>query len=280
MREIHYDEIVEKVADMCREANFDLGKDVMDAFRQSLKEEVSEIGRDVLRQLVENAEIAAAERVPMCQDTGYAVFIVEVGQDCRIVGGRLDDAINEGVRKGYREGYLRSSIVGHPLKRVNTGDNTPAVIHVELVPGDRLTIHMTAKGGGSENMSALKMLKPSDGLQGVKNFILDTVRQAGPNACPPLIVGVGIGGTFEKAAYLAKKSLFRPIGERSPLPDIAALEEELLEECNKLGIGPQGMGGRTTALDVKIEIYPCHIASLPVAVNLNCHASRHKHAVL
>lgn len=280
MREIHYDEIVEKVADMCREANFDLGKDVMDAFRQSLKEEVSEIGRDVLRQLVENAEIAAAERVPMCQDTGYAVFIVEVGQDCRIVGGRLDDAINEGVRKGYREGYLRSSIVGHPLKRVNTGGNTPAVIHVELVPGDRLTIHMTAKGGGSENMSALKMLKPSDGLQGVKNFILDTVRQAGPNACPPLIVGVGIGGTFEKAAYLAKKSLFRPIGERSPLPDIAALEEALLEECNKLGIGPQGMGGRTTALDVKIEIYPCHIASLPVAVNLNCHASRHKHAVL
>jgi fumarate hydratase subunit alpha len=216
----------------------------------------------------------------MCQDTGYAVFLVELGQDCHIVGGSLYDAINDGVRKGYGEGYLRNSIVGHPLERVNTGDNAPAVVHVELVPGDKLTIHMTAKGGGSENMSALKMLKPSDGLPGVKDFILDTVKKAGPNACPPIIVGVGIGGTFEKAAYLAKKSLFRPIGVRSPRPEIAALEEELAELSNKLGIGPQGMGGRTTALDVKIEIYPCHIASLPVAVNINCHASRHKEAVL
>jgi fumarate hydratase subunit alpha len=280
VREVHYDEIMEKVAEMCQAANYDLGEDVVGAFRRALRTEVSETGRDVLRQLLENAEIAAQERVPMCQDTGFAVFLVELGQDCRIVGGSLYDAINDGVRKGYREGYLRQSIVAHPLERVNTGDNAPAVIHVELVPGDRLTIHFSAKGGGSENMSALKMLKPSDGLQGVKEFILDTVRKAGPNACPPVIVGVGIGGTFEKAAYLAKKSLFRPIGERSPRPEIAALETELLEACNKLGIGPQGMGGRTTALDVKIEIYPCHIASLPVAVNINCHASRHKEAVL
>lgn len=280
MREIQYSEIVEKVADMCQRANYDLGEDVMVAFKNALETEVSETGKDVLLQLIENAEIAAAERVPMCQDTGYAVFIVELGQDCHVVGGSLYDAINDGVRKGYGEGYLRNSIVGHPLERKNTGDNAPAVVHVELVPGDQMKIHMTAKGGGSENMSALKMLKPSDGVQGVKDFILDTVKQAGPNACPPIIVGVGIGGTFEKAAYLAKKSLFRPIGVRSQRPEIAALEEELMEMSNKLGIGPQGMGGRTTALDVKIEIYPSHIASLPVAVNINCHASRHKEAVL
>ncbi|MFY0543572.1 fumarate hydratase [Brevibacillus sp. H7] len=280
MREVLYDEIVEKVADMCQRANYDLGEDVVQAFKNALKTEVSETGKDVLQQLIDNAEIASTERVPMCQDTGYAVFLVELGQDCRIVGGSLYDAINDGVRKGYGEGYLRNSVVGHPLERVNTGDNAPAVVHVELVPGDRITIHFSAKGGGSENMSALKMLKPSDGLQGVKDFILDTVRKAGPNACPPVIVGVGIGGTFEKSAYLAKKSLFRPIGERSPRPEIAALEEELTELCNKLGIGPQGMGGRTTALDVKIEIHPCHIASLPVAVNINCHASRHKEVLL
>lgn len=280
MREIHYNEIVEKIADICMQANYDLGRDVVQAFKHALKTEVSETGKDVLQQLIENAQIASTERVPMCQDTGYAVFLVELGQDCHIAGGSLYDAINDGVRKGYGDGYLRNSIIGHPLERVNTGDNAPAVVHVELVPGDRVTIHFSAKGGGSENMSALKMLKPSDGLQGVKEFILDTVRKAGPNACPPIIVGVGIGGTFEKSAYLAKKSLFRPIGERSPRPEIAALEEELKESCNKLGIGPQGMGGRTTALDVKIEIYPCHIASLPVAVNINCHASRHKEVVL
>ena len=280
MREIPYDRIVETVAAMCQRANYELGADVMKSFRQALKKEESETGREVLSQLIENAEIASAERVPMCQDTGYAVFLVELGQDARIVGGSLYDAIHEGVRKGYAEGYLRNSVVGHPLERKNTGDNTPAVIHLELVSGDRLTLHFSAKGGGSENMSALKMLKPSDGLEGVKAFILDTVRQAGPNACPPVIVGVGIGGTFEKAAYLAKKSLFRPVGERSPRPEIAALESELLDACNELGIGPQGMGGRTTALDVKIEIHPCHIASLPVAVNLNCHASRHQEAVI
>jgi fumarate hydratase subunit alpha len=279
MKEVHINDIIEKVTEMCMLANYDLGDDMIRAFEKALKEEVSETGKDVLNQLIENANIATTERVPMCQDTGVVVFIVELGQDCHITGGNLYDAINEGVRRGYKDGYLRSSIVGHPLERKNTGDNTPAIIHLELVPGEELEIHMTAKGGGSENMSTLKMLKPSDGLEGVKNFILETVHIAGPNACPPLVVGVGIGGSFEKCAYLAKKSLFRPVGHRNERPEIAALEEELIQEINKLGIGPQGMGGRITALDVKIEIFACHIAALPVAVNLNCHASRHKEAI-
>lgn len=281
MKTIHYDEIVKKVAVICQEANYDLGEDVVNAFKFALKSETSETGKDVLNQLILNADIATSERVPMCQDTGVSVFIVEVGQDCHIIGGSIYDAINEGVKKGYEEGYLRHSIVDHPITRQKSGGyNTPSVIHVELVSGDKLTIHMSAKGGGSENMSTLKMLKPSDGLQGIKDYILETVRIAGPNACPPLVVGVGIGGNFEKCAYLAKKSLFRPIGERSSQPDIAKLEEELMEGINKLGIGPQGMGGNTTALDVKIEIAPCHIAALPVAINLNCHASRHKEVIL
>lgn len=280
MKKITYEEIVEKVAQMCQAANYDLGEDVVQAFKKALDNEVSETGKDVLNQLILNADIAAKERVPMCQDTGMAVFIVELGQDCHIVGGSLYEAINDGVRQGYGEGYLRNSIVNDPLKRKNTGDNAPAVVHIELVPGEQLKMHMTAKGGGSENMSTLKMLKPSDGLEGIKQFILDTVRIAGPNACPPLVVGVGIGGSFEKCAYLAKKSLFRPLEVRSNLPEIAKLEEELMEEINRLGIGPQGMGGKTTALDVKIEVAPCHIAALPVAVNLNCHASRHKETVL
>eukprot|EP00130_Batrachochytrium_dendrobatidis_P008662 XP_006683537.1 hypothetical protein BATDEDRAFT_93294 [Batrachochytrium dendrobatidis JAM81] len=212
----------------------------------------------------------------MCQDTGTAVFIVELGQDCHITGGTLTDAINEGVRKGYGEGYLRSSIVHDPLNRKNTSDNTPAIIHLHLVEGDELTIRMTAKGGGAENMSDLRMLKPSDGIEGIKKYILDVVRVAGPNACPPLVVGIGIGGNFERCAYLAKKSLFRPIGIHHSDPEIAALEKELISEINRLGIGPQGMGGTTTALDVKIEVEACHIAALPVAVNLNCHASRHQ----
>lgn len=280
MKEIRYAEIVKKVAGMCQEANVDLGEDVVNAFKSALKNEISETGRDVLSQLIENANIATSERVPMCQDTGVSVFIVKLGQDCHIIGGSLYDAINQGVREGYEEGYLRYSIVDHPLERKNSGDNTPAVIHIELVEGEDLEIFMTAKGGGAENMSSLKMLKPADGLEGVKDFVLETIRVAGPNACPPLVVGVGIGGNFELCAYLAKKSLFRPIGERNEKPDIARLEEELIEEVNRLGIGPQGLGGSTTALDVKIEIAPCHIAALPVAVNLNCHASRHKHVVL
>lgn len=280
MKEVQYNEIVGKVAELCKQANTDLGEDVLDAFRSALRKEESETGKDVLNDLILNAEIAKNEQVPMCQDTGMAVFIIELGQDCRIVGGSLNDAINEGVRIGYGEGYLRNSIVGHPLTRKNTGDNTPAVVHIELVAGDELKIHMTAKGAGSENMSRLKMLKPSDGLEGVKRFILETVKEAGPNACPPMVVGVGIGGSFERCAYLAKKSLFRPLGERHPQPEVAKLEEEMIEQINRLGIGPQGMGGRTTALDIKIETAACHIASLPVAVNINCHASRHKEAVL
>ncbi|MEB3103618.1 fumarate hydratase [Ferviditalea candida] len=280
MKEVQYGDIVLKVAELCKEANTNLGEDVLEAFRLALRKEESDTGRDVLNDLILNAEIARNEQVPMCQDTGMAVFIIELGQDCRIVGGSLNDAVNEGVRRGYGEGYLRNSIVGHPLTRKNTGDNTPAVIHLELVAGDGLKIHMTAKGAGSENMSRLQMLKPSDGLDGVKRFILETVKAAGPNACPPMVVGVGIGGSFERCAYLAKKSLFRPLGERHPQPEIAKLEEEMIEEINRLGIGPQGMGGRTTALDIKVETAACHIASLPVAVNINCHASRHKEAVL
>ncbi|MFB4164661.1 fumarate hydratase [Alteribacillus sp. JSM 102045] len=280
MRDIHYNDIVRKVKEMCIEANYNLGEDVVNAFNNALREEKSETGKDVLNQLIENADIATKERVPMCQDTGTAVFIVELGQDCHITGGSLYDAINEGVRQGYGKGYLRNSIVHDPLNRTNTGDNTPGIVHMEVVEGDQIKVHMTAKGGGAENMSDLKMLKPSDGIQGVKEYILTIVKTAGPNACPPLVVGVGIGGNFERCAYLAKKSLFRPIGERHSDPAVAELEEELMAEINRLGIGPQGMGGSTTALDVKIEAEACHIAALPVAVNLNCHASRHQEAIL
>lgn len=280
MREIHVDKIIDAVTWMVQTANFDLGEDVENAFKAALLTEGSNTGKDVLNQLLENVDIARTERVPICQDTGFAVFIVELGQDVHIVGGSLYEAIDEGVRRGYKHGYLRNSIVGHPLKRVNTGDNTPAVVHIELVEGDQLTLHMTAKGGGAENMSFTRMLKPSDGVEGVKDFVVECVKIAGPNPCPPIVVGVGIGGTFEKAAYLAKKSLFREIGKRSELSDIAELEEELLDMINKLGIGPQGLGGRTTALDVHIEIFAAHIASLPVAVNINCHAGRHKEITL
>lgn len=280
MRMIDYQTVVDAVAELCKQANFFLGDDVLSAIRKALKKEKSEIGKEILTQLIHNAEVARTEFLPMCQDTGTAVFIVEVGADCHVSGGTLTNAINEGVRKGYKDHYLRHSMVRDPLGRKNTWDNTPAIIHYEFVAGDRLRIQLSAKGGGAENMSALKMLRPSDGIDGIKNFILDVVKVAGPNACPPLVVGVGIGGNFEKCAYLAKKSLFRPIGERHPDKDIRQLEEELIEEINELGIGPQGLGGSTTALDVKIEVEACHIASLPVAVNLNCHASRHKEIVL
>ncbi len=256
-----------------------MGNDVMESFKQSYEKEVSLTGKEILQQLVENAEIACEEKVPMCQDTGYAVIFVELGQDVRIEGGDFYEAINEGVRRGYTEGYLRKSIVSHPLERKNTGDNTPAVIHTKIVPGDNLRIIVAPKGGGSENMSAFKMLRPADGIEGVKDFVIDTVRKAGPNPCPPVVVGVGVGGTFEKSAQLAKEALLRELGEKSKHPDIAKLEEELFEEINKLGIGPQGLGGRTTALAVHVEIYAAHIASLPVAVNLNCHAARHKEVV-
>ncbi|TWT06748.1 fumarate hydratase [Planococcus sp. CPCC 101016] len=280
MKEITYEKIVEEVKAMCMESNYNLGEDVYSAFKQALQTERSETGKEVLTQLIDNADIAKAERVPMCQDTGTAVFMVDVGQDCHIVGGRLVDAINEGVEKGYGEGYLRNSMVYNPMNRKNTGNNTPAIVHIDLVEGEELTLHMTAKGGGAENMSALKMLKPSDGMEGVKAYILSIVREAGPNACPPLVVGIGIGGNFERCAFLAKKSLFRPLGVRHEDPAVAELELELMEQINRLGIGPQGMGGSTTALDVKVELESCHIAALPVAVNLNCHASRHQTIVL
>lgn len=268
------------MARLCIEANYLLGSDVLKCFEDKLDKEISQTGKDVLKQLILNAEIARENNVPMCQDTGFAVVFAEMGQDVRIAGGSLYEAINDGVRKGYTEGYLRKSIVDHPIRRKNTGDNTPAVIHTKIVDGDSLKITVAPKGGGSENMSALKMLKPAEGVEGVKKFIIETVKSAGPNPCPPIVVGVGIGGTFEKCAMLAKEALLRGLGKPSHLPDIALLEQELLDEVNALGIGPQGLGGKTTALGVHIEVYPCHIASLPVAVNINCHAARHKEAIL
>lgn len=280
MREISCEQIVNAVKHLCMNANYDLGSDVIDALKNAKAEEESEIGASVLEQIIENAHIASTERVPMCQDTGVATFFVELGQDCRIVNGNLYDAINEGVRKGYKEGYLRASVVHDPLRNTNTGDNTPSIIHVEIVQGDTCVIRMTAKGFGSENMSRLQMMKPADGIEGVRRFIIETVRLAGPNACPPLVVGVGLGGNFELSAYLAKKSLLRQVGERNPRSDIAELELEFIEEINKIGLGPQGMGGRTTAIDVHIEVFATHIGGLPVAVNLNCHAVRHKHITL
>lgn len=275
MREIEAKRITEEVARICMDANYYLNEDVENAFKYYLEREESETGRDVLNQLIENAKIAREEKLAICQDTGFAVFFVEMGEDVKITGGSLKDAIFEGVRKGYKEGYLRKSICD-PLTRKNTGDNTPAIIHLELVPGDKLKITMAAKGGGSENMSRVTMLKPSDGIEGIKKYVIQRVDEAGPNPCPPIVVGVGIGGTFETAALIAKKALLRPFGQRNPDPRLAKLEVELLEEINKLGIGPAGLGGRTTALEVFVEMHPCHIASLPLAVNINCHAHRHK----
>lgn len=257
-----------------------MGQDMLDGLSRACGKETSLIGRDIIQQVIMNADIARAEQVPICQDTGFAVVFVELGQDVHIAGGDFYEAINEGVRRGYAEGYLRSSIVSHPFFRKNTGDNTPAVIHTKIVSGDNLRLIVAPKGGGSENMSAIKMFKPSDGIEGVKQFVVEVVRAAGPNPCPPVVVGVGIGGTFEKAAQLSKEALLRNLGESSKYQDIAQLEQELFEEINKLGIGPQGLGGRTTALAVHVEIYATHIASLPVAVNINCHAARHQETVL
>jgi len=280
MREIHVDKIVATVKKLCMEANYYLGDDVVQALQQALKTEESPLGRSILAQLIENQQIARSEQIPICQDTGFAVLFVNLGQEVRITGGNLIDAINEGVRQGYIEGYLRKSIVRDPLNRVNTGDNTPAVVHLEMSPGDRLSITIAPKGGGSENMSEVRVLKPADGVEGVKQFVIDLVRRSGGNPCPPIIVGVGIGGTFEKCAELAKRALLRELGSQHSDPFYANLEKELLSEINKLGIGPQGLGGSTTALAVFIEPYPCHIASLPVAVNIQCHAARHKSAVI
>jgi len=280
MRNIQASEISHKVAELCQEANFDLGEDVLQALNRAIERETFPLAKDVLGQIIENAAIAREERVPMCQDCGVAVFFVELGQDVHISGGDITQAIDEGVRVGYRDGYLRKSMVASPINRVNTGDNTPAIIHFRIVPGDRLRIIFAPKGAGSENMSALGMLKPADGVSGIKNFVVECVREAGSNPCPPIIVGVGIGGTFEKAAIMAKEALLRPIGPNSTSKEIASLEVDLLQEINSLGIGPAGFGGITTALAVNIEAFPCHIGSLPVAVNINCHAARHKEILI
>ncbi|OHD63346.1 MAG: fumarate hydratase [Spirochaetes bacterium RBG_13_51_14] len=275
MKEILYSDIVKGVKEICMEANFNLGSDVIDAFRKGIEAEESPVGRDVLKQLIENAEIAADDKIAMCQDTGFAVFFVEMGDTVRIAGGAITDAINEGVRLGYDEGCLRKSIC-HPFTRKNTGDNTPAVIHYEPVPGDRLKITIAPKGGGSENMSGIAMLNPSDGVEGVVQYVVGKVIESGANPCPPVIVGVGIGGTFEKAALLSKKALLRTVGSVNPDQEAYALEKVILDRINRSGVGPQGLGGRVTALAVHVIIHPCHMASLPVAVNINCHAYRHK----
>ena len=280
MREIRTDQIVQAVREMCVEANYDLGSEMLKALEEALQVEESPIGKDILRQLLDNARIASDEKVPMCQDCGMTMVFAEMGQDVHIGGGYWLDAINEGVRLGYQEAYLRKSVLNDPVHRINTQDNTPAVVHLDLVPGDSLKLMVAPKGGGAENMARLKMLKPSDGREGIKQFVLETVSQAGPNPCPPIILGVGLGGTFEKAALISKKALFRPLGSPHPDPDIAAWEKELLQAVNALGIGPQGLGGRITALAVHVEVFACHIASLPVAISINCHAHRHRERTL
>jgi fumarate hydratase subunit alpha len=280
MRDIHTSAIVDAVKKLCMDANLDLEPDMLRAFDRALATERSPAGRQVLQTLKQNAEMARTQRIPYCQDTGFVVCFVELGQDAHVTGGALDAAINEGVRQGYTEGYLRASIVRSPFDRVNTGDNTPAVIHVDVVPGATLRLMLMAKGGGCENRSKYKMLTPAEGTPGVKEWILECVRTAGPDACPPLILGVGVGGTFEKAALLSKKALFRELGSPNPDPVVDALEQELLGRANRLGIGPQGYGGDTTAFGIHILTYPCHITSLPVAVTIECHAHRHKEVTL
>ncbi len=267
--------ITKAVRDLCIETNILADEDVLGAFKTALQNEKSAVGREVLKTLIDNARIAKEEKLPICQDTGMAIVFLEIGQDVHLAGGDLEDAVNEGVRQGYKEGYLRKSVVKHPVLRGNTGDNTPAVIHTRIVPGDKVKITVAPKGFGSENMSFVKMLKPTEGFEGVKAFVLDCVKKAGGNPCPPIVVGVGIGGTFEKAALMAKEALTRRLGEKSIKEDLAKLEGELLEEINKTGIGPQGLGGATTALAVHVNDFPTHIAGMPVAVNICCHAYRH-----
>jgi len=280
LREISVDKIKEAVKEMCISTNYNLGKDVLEAFYKAKEAEESPIGREIIKNLIKNAEIAKNNEIPMCQDTGMVVVFLEIGQDVSLIDGDIKEAINEGVRLGYTEGYLRKSVVKDPLLRENTKDNTPAVIYFDIVPGDKVKITLAPKGFGSENMSKAKMLKPSDGIKGVEEFVLEVVSQAGPNPCPPIVLGVGIGGTLDKAAYLAKKALLRPIGENNKLKHLEELEKNLLNKINNLGIGPQGLGGRTTALAVNVEIFPTHIAGLPVVVNINCHASRHEERII
>lgn len=280
MREIAVEQIIEVVSGLCRDSNINLGADIESGLEQALTKEESPVGRECLRGIIENAKIARSEGIPICQDTGMAVVFVEYGQEIIIRDGGFQEAINEGVRRGYREGYLRKSVVADPLKRVNTGDNCPAVIHTEIVPGDRLRITVAPKGFGSENQSRLGMLTPAQGREGVKQFIIETVSLAGASPCPPLVIGVGVGGTMEMAALLSKKALLRELGTENPDSYWGGLEAELLKEINDLGIGPQGLGGAVTALGVHIIPYPTHIAGLPVAVNISCHVTRHQSAVL
>lgn len=275
MRTIHTDEIIKQISEMCIEANLHLSQDITNAVNQAGKTEKSPLGRQILHQLQENMEIAAADQIPICQDTGMAVVFLEIGQEVHIEGAAVEDAVNEGIRRGYTEGYLRKSVVRDPIGRQNTNDNTPGIIHYKIVPGSQLTITVAPKGFGSENMSKIHMLKPADGIEGVKAAILNTVREAGPNACPPMVVGVGIGGDFEKCALLAKEALTRPVNRCSEIAYVKELEAEMLEKINALGIGPGGLGGTTTALGVNINVYPTHIAGLPVAVNICCHVARH-----
>ena len=277
MREVNVDKVTENIKEMCIEANHFLTDDMKKVFKNAVVSEKSQLGKQVLNQLNENLDIAANDMMPICQDTGMAVVFINVGQDVHFTGGNITDAINEGVRQGYVEGFLRKSVVNDPIIRENTKDNTPAVIHYNIVPGDKVDITVAPKGFGSENMSRVFMLKPADGIEGVKDAILTAVKDAGPNACPPMVIGVGIGGTFEKCALLAKKALTRNVEEESPVPYVRELEKEMLEKINKLGIGPGGLGGTQTALAINIETYPTHIAGLPVAVNMCCHVNRHAH---
>lgn len=280
MREVNVDKVTENIKEMCIEANHFLTDDMKKVFKNAVVSEKSPLGKQVLNQLNENLDIAANDMIPICQDTGMAVVFINVGQDVHFTGGNITDAINEGVRQGYVEGFLRKSVVNDPIIRENTKDNTPAVIHYNIVPGDKVDITVAPKGFGSENMSRVFMLKPADGIEGVKDAILTAVKDAGPNACPPMVIGVGIGGTFEKCALLAKKALTRNVEEESHVPYVRELEKEMLEKINKLGIGPGGLGGTQTALAINIETYPTHIAGLPVAVNMCCHVNRHAHRVI
>ena len=280
MRQINTEQITDTVEKLCIDANYNLGDDLITSLQNALKKEESPLGKEVITQLLENAEIGKKEQVPVCQDTGFAIIFMEIGQEVALAGGNLREAVNEGIRRGYKNGLLRKSIVKNPIDRINTGDNTPAVIHTDIVPGDKLKIIFDAKGGGCENMSRSAMLTPAQGREGVINFVVDTVSRAGANPCPPIIVGVGLGGTFDYSTLLAKKAILRPVGSHNEDKTIADLEKELLEKINKLGIGPQGLGGRTTALAVQVEAYPCHIASLPVAWNIECHSHRTKSIVI
>jgi fumarate hydratase subunit alpha len=281
MRTIEYQKIVSTVKEMCLEANYDLPQDVIDGFKKAVAQEESPLGKSILEQCLKNAQIAKDERVPICQDTGLSVFFINIGADVKIDGGLLKDAVNEGVRQGYKDGYLRKSSLDDPLfARKNTGDNTPAIIHLDIVDGDKLDITMAPKGGGAENMSRLAMLPPSAGEKGVIDFVVDTIVKAGGNPCPPTVVGVGIGGTFEKVAYLAKKALMWPLNAPNQDERYDQLEQRILHRINNSGVGPQGLGGNVTSFAIHIEHHPCHLASLPVAVNVNCHAHRHAHRVL